>query len=199
MDSLKTKGWFLTVLLVVFILGGCENAASEKEAQAIYENALTLQKQQRTVEALKEYDRLKEFKKTAVFKKAKAELQKAGFSIGSSLESWTIQQMYKVKNKLISQDRIRHPDGDVVVPLMTKDGWENYIRVQYSTGRKYAFSIISAGPDKKLNTDDDLRLIHEHKKTRKQSPATQHVKSDNRGSSKTAEARVDLKDLMGKN
>ena len=198
MDSLKSKCGLLTVLLVVLILGGCKNASNEKKAQAIYDNALKLNQQQRTVEALREYDRLKEYKKTTVFKKAKAELQKDGISIGSSLESWTIQQMYKVRNKLIRQSRFRHPDGDVVVPLMTKDAWGNYIRVQYSSGSKYAFAVLSAGLDKKLNTDDDLRLMHEHEKTRKRSSTSQSAGSGNRGSSNPAEATVDLKDLMGK-
>ena len=149
------------ILFFIVFLIGCSGAANEKKAQEIFQHAQSLERQGRIIEALQEYDRLIDFKKTKAFETAQARLLNDGISIGKGIHSWSIKKMFAVKNQLIQKGAVRHPDGNVVVPISTKDGWGSYLRVEYSTGPKFIFGVVSAGPDGKMGTDDDLRLYHE--------------------------------------
>jgi hypothetical protein len=176
----------------------CSGTVHEEEANAIYEKARELSQQGRMIEAFQEYDRLLEYKKTRSFQKAKAELLKEGVSIGKAVHSYSIQRMFKIKNKLIRERQHRHPDGNVIMPVSTKDGWGSYLRIQYSTGPKFMFAVVSPGPDKNMGTEDDLRLYHQSGARR--SPADAVVQSGApsfiKSASKFAESSIEISDLL---
>jgi hypothetical protein len=154
----SNRSIFFALLIVTFIWWGCSGTSDEEKARAICQNAQRLREQNLLHEALQEYNRLKNYTDTKAYKQAQAALMKEGLSIGASIESWTIQQMYKIKDKLLREGQDSHPKGEVMVSLTVKDGWGTFFRVQYSTNPKYAFYVLSAGPDKTIKTSDDLRL-----------------------------------------
>ena len=184
------------ILLIIICLIGCSGAADEKKAQAILQHAQSLERQGRIIESFQEYDRLIDYKKTKAFETAQAYLLKDGISIGKCIHSWSIKKMYAVKNQLIQKGAERHPDGNVVVPISTKDGWGSYLRVEYSTGPKFIFGVISAGPDGKLGTDDDLRLYHEKEAQNTAASTARSPRPGTNNSSRLAESSVELKDLL---
>jgi|GEM_PF-3102329 hypothetical protein len=191
---MHTPIYIRAIFVLLAVLVGCNEAKKEEAARAIYQNAQKLEKQGLMVEALEEYDRLVEFKKTETFKIAKARLLDDGISIGKGVESLSIKKMFKVKNRLIKSGQERHPDGNVIVPISTKDAWGSELRVQYFTGPKFLFGVLSLGSDKKMNTDDDLRLYHE--------PGPQGLNAKRTGSTskkkprQLAESSVEINDLL---
>jgi hypothetical protein len=194
--TLKRTVSILLVFAIIWI--GCSGTAHEEKARGIYQRARELLQQGRMMEAFQEYDRLMEYKKTSSFQKAKAELLNEGISIGKAVHSYSIQRMFKVKNKLIREQQHRHPDGNVLMPVSTKDGWGSYIRVQYSTGPKFMFAVVSPGPDRNMGTKDDLRLYHQHGKHKP--PADGVVQSKAPSSVKLtpnfAESSIEIGDLL---
>jgi len=102
--------------------------------------------------------------------------------------------MFKVKNQLIKRGQERHPDGNVIVPISAKDAWGSELRIQYSTGPKFIFGVLSLGPDKKMNTDDDLRLYH-NPGSRGQTPQQAGTASKKKPR-QLAESSVELNDLL---
>jgi len=186
------------ILIFIVFLIGCNGSADEKKAQAIFQQAQSLERQGRTIESLLEYDRLIDYKVTKAFQTAQAHLLKEGISIGKCLHSWSIKKMYAVKNQLIQKGAGRHPDGNVVVPISTKDAWGSFLRVEYSTGPKFIFGVISPGPDKKMGTDDDLCLYHEKAEQNQNSaaPTARSPRSGANKSSRLAESSVEIKDLL---
>ena len=151
---------FVLPILVLFLTAGCGEPPEEAKAREIYDQARQLVEAGKELDALREYDRLAEFPETKVYQEASAALTKEGISIGHALESWTIKRMYSLKNEMIQQGRDRHPEGDVLVPLVWEDAWGSQFWVQYSTGPRYSFVIFSAGPDQVLRTPDDLTLVN---------------------------------------
>jgi len=194
-------------MAVLVGLQGCGKSSTEDAALAIYKKAKSLQHEGRVLDALREFDRLIDFKDTKVFTEADAALSKEGISIGSALESWTLKRMFEVKNRIIRQGRERHPDGNVTVPYTMNDAWGKPLMIEYSQGPKYSFVVISSGKDTKLYTDDDLKLYRRLRAGAKRgmepirgdSSRTLARKGDNSGLSEspsTREAVVDLKDLL---
>ncbi len=190
--AIHQRAMFLLIALFI----ACSGTANEEKARAIYQRAQGLEKQGRILEALQEYDRLIDYKKTKAFETAKAHLSNDGISIGKAIHSWSIKKMFKVKNQLIQKGAEKHPDGNVVVPLSIKDGWGSYIRVEYSTGSKFIFGVISGGPDKKLGTEDDLILYHQKDAQGTPPPSAASAPSQNKKSSHLAESSVELSDLL---
>jgi len=191
---MQTPIYIRALLLLLVILVGCNEAKKEEKAQAIYQNAQKLENQGLMVEALEEYDRLVDFKETKTFKKAKARLLDDGIAIGKGVESLSIKKMFKVKNQLIKRGQERHPDGNVIVPISAKDAWGSELRIQYSTGPKFIFGVLSLGPDKKMHTDDDLRLYH-NPGSRGQTPQQAGTASKKKPR-QLAESSVELNDLL---
>lgn len=190
--TIYNRAMFVLIVLLI----GCSGAANEEKAQAIFQHAQSLEKQGRIIEALQAYDRLIDYKKTKIFKTAEAYLLKDGITIGKGIHSWSIKKMFAVKNQLIRKGAERHPDGDVVVPLSIKDGWGSYLRVEYSTGPKFIFGVLSGGPDGKLGTGDDLRLYHQ-KDAQSTAPASaRSPRSGTKKSSHLAESSVEIEDLL---
>ena len=174
------------------------NDQSEEKAQAIYDNAMNLRQQGRVMDALKEFDRLIEYKETSVYAKANDMLLKEGISIGASFDSWTIKQLENIQRKINRKGMDSHPDGNVIVPISTKDAWGTNIRIRYSTDSKFTYFVMSAGADQKFDTNDDLQLYQRRKKpvsalapsSPKQTNAVPSSKS------KTGESQVNLNDLV---
>jgi hypothetical protein len=183
-----------SLLLLLVVLVGCNEAKKEEKAQTIYQNAQKLETQGLMVQALEEYDRLVDFKETKTFKKANAQLLEDGITIGKGVESLSIKKMFKVKNQLLQRGQNRHPDGNIIVPISTKDAWGTELRVQYSTGPKYIFGILSLGADKKMNTDDDLRLYH-NPSSQGQTPSQAGTASKKKPR-RLAESSVEIGDLL---
>lgn len=192
---MHTPIYIRVVVLLSALLIGCNQAKMEEKAQAIYHNAKKLEGQGLKVEALKEYDRLVEFKDTKTFATAKAQLLDEGITIGKGAESWSIKKMFKVKNQVIQRGQQRHPDGNITVPISTKDAWGSELRVLYSTGPKYIFGVLSLGPDKKINTDDDLRVYHNDSSLGKD-VLQAAGNASNKKSRQIAESSVELNDLI---
>jgi hypothetical protein len=153
----------LLLFALVFLTVACGSeggSGREESARAIFERAQALHEDGQQIEALKEFDRLAEFPETGAYLEAKQALLAQGVSIGSGLESWTIQRMFDVKNDLIRKGRDRHPDGDVTLPLPEKDAWGNAIWVRYSNDPNYTFLLVSNGKDGQIQTEDDLVLTN---------------------------------------
>lgn len=196
----------LMIMAITAVVGvvGCSKSSSEQTAMAIYNKAKALEDEGRRLDALREFDRLIDFKDTKVFSMADAALSREGISIGSALESWTLKRMFEVKNRVIREGRERHPDGNVTVPYGVNDAWGKPLMIEYSRGPKYTFVVISSGKDKTLDTDDDLKLYRGIGNGRAVPGAGPHVGTNrvarvepaSAGSPSAAETVVDLKDLL---
>jgi len=150
----------ILLLAGVLFFAAC-GPSKEQQAQAILDKARELERLDRMPAAMREYDRLVEFKGTEIYQETEAALLKRGISIGSAETSWTIKEMYRIKNQIIREQRQEHPHGEITVPLEVKDTWGMPYFLHYSRGDKYYFLIKSAGPDKVFATDDDLKVIHQ--------------------------------------
>ncbi len=193
---MQNPTFYRSIFLLIVLFIGCNGTAIEEKAQAIFQQAQSLEKQGRIIEALQEYDRLVDYKDTQAFETAKAHLLNDGISIGKGIHSWSIQKMFSVKNRMLKKGALKHPDGDVVVPLSTRDGWGSYLRVEYSKGPKFYFSVISLGPDKKLDTTDDLRIYHEKGAQGRAASSSHGTSHRNKKMSHLAESSVELDDLV---
>ena len=154
-------GFVLPCLFATFLLGcGEKEPTDEEKAQVIYEQAQDYMQQGLELEALREYDKLVEYKDTDVFKKAKAELFEDGIGIGSSLESWTLKRMFALKTEVVEKLKALRPNEDLPRTSHVRDAWGAPILIKYSDSAKYFILIRSAGPDKKFKSDDDL-IVHQ--------------------------------------
>ena len=155
---------FLGLLLFAswLVLTGCGSSDGdpEKQAQAIYNQAKAIETQGDVLGALKEYDRLVAYPETKAYATARNELLKKGYSLGAGPESWTAKQLVEVENELVHQGMELNPKDGLVVRLPRTDAWGQYLWVEYSTGFKYVFRVMSAGPDGKPDTGDELALYH---------------------------------------
>ena len=193
---MRNPRYYRAIFMLLALFIGCTGTANEEKAEAIFQQAQSLEKQGRIIEALQEYDRLVDYKDTKAFETAKAHLVNDGISIGKGIHSWSIKKMFTVKNRMLQKGDLSHPDGNVVVPLSTRDGWGSYMRVEYSTGPKFYFSVISLGPDKKLDTNDDLRVYHEKGAQGRAASSSRGGASRNKNMSHLAESSVELDDLV---
>lgn len=199
------------VLITIFFAGsillqGCAGAPDEETASTIYSKAKELYGQKKTLEALREIDKLADFKDTQVFKKAKAALLREGITIGSGLESWSVKKMVDIQNYLIDSGREKHPYGRTLIKVAQKDGWGNNFQVEYTDGTskdKILFFVRSAGPDGSLKTSDDLLVYHRNSGNRKaNSPRPRSNKKESRTvgqerqPASSGDSSVDLKDIL---
>jgi hypothetical protein len=153
--------WFF-LLAASLIPPGCGGTDSdpEEQAKAIYAQAKTLETQGNILGALKEYDRLAAYPETQTFAAARDELLKQGYSLGAGLESWTAKLLVEIENELVRRGKELNPQDGLVIHLPKTDAWGQYLWVEYSTGPKFLFRIMSAGPDGQPDTGDELALYH---------------------------------------
>jgi len=148
------------VFLTLMLMCDCGGEDNTQNPDVIYQKAEQLYKQGKVLEALRRYERLNDFKETKSFEKARLKLLKDGLSIGSLFKSWSLKQMFVIKNKIIDQDKLTHRDGKITIPYPRNDAWGKSFMIRYLQSPRFYFCIMSAGPDKKYDTDDDLCLYH---------------------------------------
>lgn len=149
----------VSIFLCLFIVSCSSEPSVEEQAKAVYEKGLELESKGEEIEAMKEFNRLAEFKDSEFYAEAELKLRERGISIGSALESWTLKKMQVIRNDMIRLGQEHHPEGDTTVPILQKDAWGTKFWVEYSSDPRYTFALISAGPDKVFKTDDDLALF----------------------------------------
>jgi len=147
----------------------------------IYSQAKTLEKQGKIREALLIYDKLKEYDESETYIKAKNELLAKGYSLGSSLDSWTIKELVKIENLLLAYNKKYNclPSADSLETYY--DGWYNEIEIILLPNNKHLFKLLSNGADSLKGTDDDILLAY-----RNNNPVKQTIQT---------ESRISLQDL----
>lgn len=135
---------------------------NEKKAEAIMEKANILWMKGYEIKALKLYEKIaKHFPSTKARKKTEKRLLRFGFSLGSSLSSWTAKRLINFENRMVDHffKTGQYPlENEIEPPL---DAWNNPIYFKITPYKKdYDFIVSSMGPDQIKNTDDDISLVH---------------------------------------
>ena len=156
-------GIFAILLLMNFSIGCGAKTPEEMEAEAtaLYEEGDRLWTIGKEMEAFPFYDKIaNEYPETEVAKKLKIEMKAKGLGFGSAGSSWTIVKMYEIENTLV---QIFKETGEFPETLETGlDAWGQKITFKLFLTSKvdFDFMVISAGPDAKMDTGDDIRLVH---------------------------------------
>ena len=119
-----------------------------------------MEQQGKEIETLKTYDSLMVYENSKEFEIAKSELLERGISIGASLDSWTVQKMIKLENRLISYHKQtgNYPlRCDIEIPY---DAWDNPMHLTFWPKDNVHFKIHSFGSDGFNNTADDIILAY---------------------------------------
>lgn len=155
-QSMKNSlvGWLGLWVALCLAQAGWAAGPEEKLEQEIA-RALT---QGREMEACQLALKMKTFKGTPGYDRAKAQLLAKGISLEAPLESFTVKRMIDLQNKL-EAERARQGVLPEVGPRgEDPDAWGNPLRVELITRRSFAYMIRSAGPDQRFMTDDDLAI-----------------------------------------
>jgi hypothetical protein len=144
--------------------------AIEAKIQATLKEARGLVKAGKTLDAARVYDSLIEYKEQPFFKDLDASITKEDrVRIGYAVHGWTIERLYSIRNRLVSEGRTRVPEGTATIPLDEKDGWGMEIWLQYVVDKPWLVAVVSAGPDRVFKTPDDLVLFQKDPRAKKTS------------------------------
>lgn len=169
--------YFLIFLLIPLgvIAGGCSdkkeegtNLAMEIAARKLGDRASAFESAGRPDEAAKMYAELgQKYGDTKYYAEIKSKLEKKGVSVQASLESKTSKRMFKLQRTIIGYkaSKGKYPVGHAI--NIPKDMWGTTImyKIGDKNNRKYKIFIQSKGPDKIKDTDDDLYLLYNPKKS----------------------------------
>ena len=146
---------------IILVLISCSNV--EKQAQGIYDEAQSLEKQGEILKALAMYELLAPFEETEIYKKAEAELLQKGYSLKSARSSWTIQKQIDIENIIMKQYEAFKTFPEIEKLGDLTDAWSNKMTLEYQPTNQHLFKIRSFGPDGIANTSDDLLLSYRDK------------------------------------
>ncbi len=157
----------LGILAVLFFLNfsiGCSSKTPEEleaEATVLYEEGDRLWTIGKEMEAFPFYDKIaNEYPETEVAKALQIEMKAKGLGFGSAGSSWTIIKLYEIENTLVE---IFQETGEFPETMETGlDAWGQKItyKVFLTSKVDFDFMVISGGPDAKMDTGDDIRLVH---------------------------------------
>jgi hypothetical protein len=164
LDTLTLKhGALVLVIILMLMISGCSHEPTEEElAIVIYDEYRSLMASGKTLAALTALDRLQAYSNTDVYRQAFEEQLKKGISIGAALQSWTAQEMFKEKNRILAKDATIMKKARLPLPLEARDAWGTTMFVEFpDETQTFAFLIRSAGPDCIFKTTDDL-ILEQH-------------------------------------
>lgn len=157
------------VLFFAAILAGCSGGsgggdlAKEMAARKLGERAKHLERAERPVEAAKLFKELTEkYEKTKYYAELQKEMEKTGISVQAPLVSHTAKRMYKLQSLIVSYKASTggYPKGHAI--SVPKDLWGTTInyKIMDDPSKNYEFYVLSFGPDKKKNSEDDIYIIY---------------------------------------
>ncbi|MFQ5432797.1 MAG: type II secretion system protein GspG [Nitrospinota bacterium] len=157
------------ILLITAIIAGCSGGdsggsdlAKEMAARKLGERAKHLERAEQPVEAAKLFNELTEkYDKTKYYAELQKEMEQTGISIKDPLTSHTAIRMYKLQSLIVSYKATTgsYPKGHVI--SIPKDMWGTTIKykIMDDPSKEYEFYVLSLGPDKKENTEDDIYVV----------------------------------------
>lgn len=148
--------FFMSTFLIFFAIVGCGEKVDL--AQAVYDEAIQLEKDGKFLAAYLMYDSLSAFPKSKIYKQAREELKNRGLSIGACLHSWTVKEMVEFENKCKRYYERYNEAAPENYFGPYYDGWGHPITVEWFPKDKIVFIIKSAGRDEKIDTEDDIFL-----------------------------------------
>lgn len=166
------KKFYLPALFlsVAAILAGCSGSGSgggdlakEMAARKLGERAKHLERTDRLAEAAKLFKELTEkYHKTKYYAELQKKMEETGISIEAPLTSHTAKRMYKLEGLIVSYKAStgHYPKGHAI--SVPKDLWGTALKykIMDDPSKAYEFYVLSFGPDKKENTEDDIYIIY---------------------------------------
>ncbi len=128
------------------------------QARLIYQKALELENSGLTAEAMAEYENLASYPESEYCTRASRDLQARGITLSAARQSWTVTELFRVRNALIEAGELEGRSGDPMVKLTDTDAWGRPLWVEYFTGCAYRFAVRSAGAEGVMSSGDDLRV-----------------------------------------
>lgn len=175
----------ISLLVIIALLPACDNGdggggksksqmVDELAARNLAARAANMNLNGREMEAVELYKEIAaKYPNTEIFAKLKDELFQKGISIEDPNLSKTSQSMFKAQRMVISFEGRKGFYPSLSAIKIPADAWGSTLVLKISKDENdtYEFVIVSKGPDRALDTGDDLFLLYEGKRG--------HVSADN--------------------